>query len=146
MGISMWWFFIIIINNSYIANLSAFLTTSRLGPSIDNAESLAKQTKVKYGALEGGSTQSFFRNSNFSTYQRMWVQMSQAKPSVFVKDNSEGVKRVKTARNQLYAFLMESSSIEYVTERNCDLKQVGGRLDNKGYGIAMPVSKFWKGV
>jgi hypothetical protein len=42
-----------------------------------------------------------------------------------------------------YAFLMESTSIEYVIERNCELTQVGGLLDSKGYGIAMPPSK-WK--
>lgn len=40
-----------------------------------------------------------------------------------------------------YAYLMESTTIEYVVERNCDLTQVGGMLDSKGYGIAMPPSK-----
>lgn len=42
-----------------------------------------------------------------------------------------------------YAFLMESTSIEYVIERNCELTQVGGMLDSKGYGIAMPPSKYY---
>lgn len=37
-----------------------------------------------------------------------------------------------------YAFLSESTSIEYVTERQCDLTQVGGLLDSKSYGIALP--------
>ncbi|KAG7162242.1 Glutamate receptor ionotropic, kainate 2-like 4 [Homarus americanus] len=40
--------------------------------------------------------------------------------------------------NGLYAYLMESTSIEYVIERNCDLTQVGGLLDSKSYGIALP--------
>lgn len=40
-----------------------------------------------------------------------------------------------------YAYLMESTTIEYVVERNCDLTQVGGMLDSKGYGIAMPPSE-----
>jgi hypothetical protein len=31
---------------------------------------------------------------------------------------------------------MESNSIQYQIERNCDLIQVGGLLDSKGYGIA----------
>ncbi|OTF83815.1 hypothetical protein BLA29_013825, partial [Euroglyphus maynei] len=31
---------------------------------------------------------------------------------------------------------MESASIEYVIERDCNLTQIGGLLDNKGYGIA----------
>lgn len=32
---------------------------------------------------------------------------------------------------------MESTSIEYLTERECDVTQIGGQLDEKGYGIAM---------
>nr|XP_022912678.1 glutamate receptor ionotropic, kainate 2-like [Onthophagus taurus] len=144
MASSMWWFFILIISSSYTANLAAFLTMVQMGPSIDNAEALSKQTKIKYGTVEGGATQAFFRESNFSTYQRMWMQMFQAKPSVFEKSNDDGVKRVKTTKNGLYAFLMESSSIEYVVERDCELKQVGGRLDSKGYGIAMPMNSPYR--
>lgn len=56
---------------SYTANLAAFLTMDRMGSSIDGAEDLAKQNKIKYGAVVGGSTIRFFQESNFSTYQRM---------------------------------------------------------------------------
>lgn len=137
-----WWFFSLIVTASYTANMAAFLTMERMGPTIESAEDLAKQTKIKYGAVTGGSTASFFRDSNFSTYHRMWLQMKSADPSVFESSNEEGVKRVLTSKG-MYAFLMESSSIEYEMERNCDLMQVGGWLDSKGYGIAMPVSKLF---
>ena len=40
-----------------------------------------------------------------------------------------------------YAFLMESNSIQYQTERNCELTQIGGLLDSKGYGIAFTPGK-----
>lgn len=49
--------------NSYTANLAAFLTMSRMGTSIKGAEDLASQNKIKYGAVTGGSTMSFFRVS-----------------------------------------------------------------------------------
>lgn len=136
----MWWFFSLIITASYTANMAAFLTMERMGPTIENAEDLAGQTKIKYGCLEGGSTSSFFKDTNFSTYHRMWVQMESADPTVFEKNNNDGVKRVLTSKRK-YAFLMESSSIEYEMERNCELMQVGSLLDSKGYGIAMPTSK-----
>ncbi|XP_008198458.1 glutamate receptor ionotropic, kainate 3 isoform X2 [Tribolium castaneum] len=136
---SMWWFFSLIMTSSYTANLAAFLTMERLEPTIDSAEALAKQTKIKYGTVEGGATQAFFRESNYSTYQKMWTTMIQAKPGVFEKNNADGVKRVQTTKNRLYAFLMESSQIEYEIETKCDLKQVGNWLDNKEYGIAMPI-------
>ncbi|XP_054269961.1 glutamate receptor ionotropic, kainate 2 isoform X1 [Macrosteles quadrilineatus] len=133
----MWWFFTLIMISSYTANLAAFLTVERMDSPIESAEDLAKQTKIKYGALRGGSTAAFFRDSNFSTYQRMWSFMESARPSVFTSSNLEGVERVIKGKGS-YAFLMESTSIEYVIERNCDLTQVGGLLDSKGYGIAMP--------
>lgn len=75
--------------------------------------------------------------------------MESARPSVFTSSNMEGVDRVVKGKGS-YAFLMESTSIEYVIERNCELTQVGGMLDSKGYGIAMPPSKsaidIWKRI
>nr|XP_032516825.1 glutamate receptor ionotropic, kainate 2 isoform X3 [Danaus plexippus plexippus] len=133
----MWWFFTLIMISSYTANLAAFLTVERMDSPIESAEDLAKQTKIKYGALKGGSTAAFFRDSNFSTYQRMWSFMESARPSVFTSSNKEGEERVMRGKGA-YAYLMESTTIEYVVERNCDLTQVGGMLDSKGYGIAMP--------
>lgn len=67
--------------------------------------------------------------------------MESARPSVFTASNGEGVERVAKGKGS-YAFLMESTSIEYVTERNCELTQVGGMLDTKSYGIATPPSEF----
>nr|AVH87307.1 ionotropic receptor 19 [Holotrichia parallela] len=144
MGASMWWFFSLIMTSSYTANLAAFLTKERMETTITSAEDLAKQTKIKYGTMFGGATMGFFKNSNFTTYARLWTNMEQAKPSVFENENGDGVKRVLKTRDQLYAFFMESSSIEYEVERNCNLKLVGGRLDSKGYGIAMPMNAVYR--
>lgn len=62
-------------------------------------------------------------------------------PGPFTKSNMEGVKRVQDSKG-LYAFLMESSTIEFFTERICDLTQVGGMIDSKGYGIAMKTGEL----
>ena len=59
-------------------------------------------------------------------------------PSPFVKSAEEGISRVETGE---YAYLMESTSIEYITQRNCKLMQVGGLLDSKGYGVATPIGR-----
>lgn len=59
----MWWFFTLIMISSYTANLAAFLTVERMESPIESAEDLAKQTKIKYGAVKGGSTAAFFRVS-----------------------------------------------------------------------------------
>lgn len=126
---------------SYTANLAAFLTSDRMGGSIGGAEDLVKQTKIKYGAMQGGSTLKFFQESNFSTYARMWTAMEANGDSVHTSNNPEGVDRVLKGKEK-YAFLMESIPMEYQIERNCKLEQVGELLDSKGYGIALPLSEF----
>ncbi|GJQ74508.1 hypothetical protein Trydic_g21375 [Trypoxylus dichotomus] len=128
-----WWFFTLIMVSSYTANLAAFLTVTTLETPFKNIEELAKQKEIKYGAKANGATAFFFRDSDRDDYRTIWKYMEK-NPSVMVKENNEGVIRVQ---KENYAFLMESTSIEYVTERQCALDKVGGQLDEKGYGIAM---------
>ena len=47
-------------------------------------------------------------------------------------------------KKENYAFLMESTSIEYLEERECNVKMVGDLLDAKGYGIAMRKSRYFQ--
>lgn len=136
---SIWWFFTLIMVSSYTANLAAFLTVEQVHSPISNAEDLAAAGgTVKYGAKRDGSTISFFKDAEYKTYQRMYEYMMQ-NPELLTSSNPEGLNRAKTEN---YAFLMESSSIEYIVERECDVTQIGGLLDDKGYGIAMRKSRF----
>ena len=79
-----------------------------------------------------------WQESSIETYARMWAFMESQEPSVFVKTSREGIDRVS---KEDYAFLMESTMIDYTVQRNCDLMQVGGLLDTKGYGIGTPIGK-----
>uniref|UniRef100_A0AAY4DN84 Glutamate receptor n=1 Tax=Denticeps clupeoides TaxID=299321 RepID=A0AAY4DN84_9TELE len=131
-----WWAFTLIIISSYTANLAAFLTVQRMEVPIESADDLADQTNIQYGTIQGGSTMTFFMNSRYQTYQRMWNYMYSKQPSVFVKSTEEGIARVV---NSKYAFLLESTMNEYHRRLNCNLTQIGGLLDTKGYGIGMPL-------
>uniref|UniRef100_A0AAX7U786 Glutamate receptor n=1 Tax=Astatotilapia calliptera TaxID=8154 RepID=A0AAX7U786_ASTCA len=131
-----WWAFTLIIISSYTANLAAFLTVQRMEVPIESPDDLADQTNIEYGTIHGGSTMTFFMNSRYQTYQRMWNYMNSKQPSVFVKSTEEGIARVV---NSKYAFLMESTMNEYHRGLNCNLTQIGGLLDTKGYGIGMPL-------
>lgn len=75
------------------------------------------------------------QDSRIETYQKMWRYMESKKPSVFVSTYEEGTKRVMEGN---FAFLMESTTLDYVVQRNCNLTQIGGLLDSKGYGIGTP--------
>lgn len=62
-------------------------------------------------------------------------------PSVFVSSYEEGIQRVLEGD---YAFLMESTMLDYAVQRDCNLTQIGTRLDSKGYGIATPKGSPWR--
>lgn len=135
---AIWYFFTLIMISSYTANLAAFLTVEKVIYPINSAEDLSRQTNIEYGCLGSGSTRAFFKDTNITIFKRMW-QFMNARPHVFMTKNEAGKKRVEKGG---YAYLMESASIEYIIERNCNLTQIGGLLDTKGYGIATRKSMF----
>ncbi|XP_041632629.1 glutamate receptor ionotropic, kainate 2 isoform X1 [Drosophila kikkawai] len=138
---SIWGFFSLIIVASYTANLAAFLTTERMINPIENAEDLASQTEISYGTLDSGSTMTFFRDSMIETYKKMWRSMDNKKPSAFTTTYEDGIRRVNQGN---YAYLMESTMLDYIVQRDCNLTQIGGLLDTKGYGIATPKGSPWR--
>lgn len=77
------------------------------------------------------------QTSKIPTYQRMWAFMENHEESVFVGTSEEGINRVLKGN---YAYLMESTMIDYTVQRKCELMQVGGLLDSKGYGIGTQIS------
>lgn len=141
---AIYWFFTLIMVSSYTANLAAFLTVEPVHTVIKNVEDLKfcgtgeGECPASFGAKDLGSTYNFFKDSQYKTYQNMFKYMTENE-GMLVDSNEKAIKKVETEN---YAFLMESSSIEYIIERHCDLAQVGGTLDEKGYGIAMRKSKL----
>lgn len=72
----------------------------------------------------------------------MWAFMSGRQQTALVRSSDEGIQRVLSAD---YALLMESTSIEYATQRNCNLTQIGGLIDSKGYGVGTPIGTAGRG-
>ncbi|KAF0045958.1 hypothetical protein F2P81_002487 [Scophthalmus maximus] len=136
-----WWFFTLIIISSYTANLAAFLTVERMDSPVDSADDIAKQTKIEYGVVKDGATMSFFKKSKVSTFEKMWAFMSSKPSTSLVKSIEDGIQRVLRSD---YALIMESTTIDYVTKRNCNLTQVGGLIDSKGYGIGTPLGSPYR--
>ncbi|XP_034112024.1 glutamate receptor ionotropic, kainate 2 isoform X4 [Drosophila albomicans] len=125
---SIWGFFSLIIVASYTANLAAFLTVERMMNPIENADDLASQTEISYGTLESGSTMTFFRDSMIETYKKMWRIMDNKRQLAFTTTYEDGIRRVNQGN---YAFLMESTMLDYIVQRDCNLTQIGGLLDTK---------------
>ena len=74
----------------------------------------------------------FLKESTVEVYRKIWKTM-ESNPNNFVQSSEEGIQRVLKKN---YAFFMESTMIDYNVQKNCNLTQIGGLLDSKGYGIA----------
>ncbi|XP_046751513.1 glutamate receptor ionotropic, kainate 2-like [Diprion similis] len=130
-----WWFFTLIIVSSYTANLAVFLVIVSKPQRIKTAADLLNNSYgIKYGAKVSGSTIDFFKTSNDPVYSALKDYMLKNQKEVMPGTNDEGVNKVM---HEKYAFFMESSTIKYEAERKCNLTQINGLLDAKGYGIAM---------
>ncbi|XP_044262845.1 glutamate receptor ionotropic, kainate 2-like [Tribolium madens] len=132
----MWWFLILIMVSSYTASLAAFLAnenTITLFTDVDTLVENYQEKGIRMGAKAKGATEGFFRGKDREVYKTIAKYMEEHREDM-VGDNKDGVKLAKTEN---YAFFMESISIEYETQRHCELQQYGGLLDDKGYGIAM---------
>lgn len=71
----------------------------------------------------------------------MWQNMLAKKSISLVPTYDDGIERTLKGN---YAFLMESTMIDYTVRRSCNLKQVGGLLDSKSYGIATTTGSPFK--
>lgn len=132
-----WWFFVLIIISSYTANLAAFLTMKRMVKPIESADDLVNHPTIKYGVPGSGTTFAFFKNADHPVYKQMYEYMF-SHPEVLVQTSDEGIQRVRNSKGR-YAFLTDSSSIEYANNRDpCDTTSVGSNLNSKGFGIATP--------
>nr|QKN21288.1 glutamate receptor ionotropic kainate 2 [Bactrocera dorsalis] len=134
---AMWWIIAVIIPNCYTANLAAFLTSSKMESTVQDLKGLVEQVDIKFGTIEGGSTYTLFAESNETVYRLAYNMMKNEDPSVFTKDNKEGVDRV-LKNNGSYMFLMETTALEYNIERSCHLRSVGDKFGEKHYAIAVP--------
>ncbi|XP_060574773.1 glutamate receptor ionotropic, kainate 2-like isoform X2 [Ruditapes philippinarum] len=137
---SSWYLFTLIMVSTYTANLAAFLVVEQYVSPIKSVEDLSSQTKIRYGTLGSGSTKEFFMNSDIQTYKTMANFMNNNPNATFVESNTDGFAR---ANNSDYAFIAESTTIDYQVQRMCKLKQIGGLLDSKGYGLAFPKDSPW---
>jgi len=96
-------------------------------------------------------------------YERMWNVMK-SKPNVFVDSAEEGLKKVKQGgyafilgykfnkiikiiKNLIMIiFVIESTTNDYLRSKDCELIQIGGIIDDKGYGIAAPSGSPWVNI
>ncbi|SPP86017.1 glutamate receptor ionotropic, kainate 2 [Drosophila guanche] len=134
-----WWIFALLISQTYIAKLAAFITSSKLSGNIASLHDLVDQNKVQFGTIRGGATSVYFSESNDTENRMAWNKMLSFKPDAFTKNNEEGVDRVKLSRGT-YAFLMETTNLQYYVQRNCELTQIGESFGEKHYGIAVPLN------
>ena len=61
-------------------------------------------------------------------------------PKSMTSKTKDGIERVKKGG---YAYLLESTTNDYVRQRDCNLMQIGDLLDGKGYGFGLQKNSEW---
>merc|ERR1712242_65116 len=100
---------------------------------------LRNSSNIKFGWVKGGSTHQFLSTSTVPTMRQIWRRHAHAT----LNSNKDGMERVMRD-NGTFAFLMEQKSLEYYTQNNCGLVQIGGLLNERNYAIAMAKGKNLK--
>lgn len=101
--------------------------------TINSLEELENQNETKYGVLNNGSVQKFFKESEDPLYLKMFSHMREHQ--TFVNATSEGVKK---ARNENYAYITEQPYLEYYNQQKpCNTRLLNNLLQAKGYGIGL---------
>ena len=107
---------------------------------ISSLRDLSRQSTIKYGVLDAGSTKDHFQASMDSDYERMWGVMIRNTDS-FVETSQEGVDRVILSSDEHpWAFISENADLEYYASLRCDLEVVVDPYPTRGgLALALPL-------
>lgn len=101
--------------------------------TINSLEELENQTEIKYGVLDNGSVQTFFKTSPEPLYRKMFSHMREHKTTV--RSTAEGVEK---ARKEKYAYITEAPYLEYYNQQKpCNTRLLNNLLQAKGYGVGL---------
>ncbi|XP_077368052.1 glutamate receptor U1-like [Festucalex cinctus] len=128
---AIWWLFAILLLACYLANFNAALHSDDKHISIKTFEDLANQDKIEYGAMEGGSTMLFFKNSQNPVCRRIHQHMERKKS--YVASMEEGIRRTQEGN---FAFIGETASLDSAVAHHCKLIRSQDVVAMRGYGIA----------
>ncbi|KAK6180751.1 hypothetical protein SNE40_008745 [Patella caerulea] len=139
-----WWIFVIIFVATYIASLTNLLRHSPDASDmhaafggIKSLEDLNKQDEVRFGMLNGGSTEQYFKTANIPYLKNIW-QAVDANRDLLMNSVRDGISRVRRSRSSVpYAFIMESAMAKYHTRKKpCDLYYAGDLTMTGNYAFA----------
>ena len=87
--------------------------------NISSFRDLAQQTDIKYGLVEGSSTNNLFQESADPTIAQMYRKISESSDA-FLFNNREGIARVKDNTTR-FGFFTEGLTAEYFVGEDCEL-------------------------
>ncbi|XP_023310629.1 glutamate receptor ionotropic, kainate 2-like [Anoplophora glabripennis] len=130
-----WWLLCLVVIAMYIAALICYREEDfdMLFSDVKSLVKNAKEHDIKYGAKKDGATMQFFGSSAEPLYQEIYQHMIENDEEM-VSTIGDGVQMALDSR---YAFLGEETTIDYITERYCQLTKYGGLINENSFGIAM---------
>ncbi|XP_031550869.1 glutamate receptor 3-like isoform X2 [Actinia tenebrosa] len=122
------WFYVLVWVATYTAYLAATFTVDQRLHSINSLEG-AIDSGRKFTFLNGSNVYSFFRDTDFPLYKKVWERM------IISSSTADAVKLVRQ-NNAIY--ISGGTISEYTAGKNpCDLRLVPGLTTPEGMGFAL---------
>lgn len=126
------YFFITIMTFLYIAGLTSYILSGSASSS-HSIENLLKERK-EFGAIRGGSTHFFLKNSENALHQSIHVNIAEKD---LYASNKEAVQHLELNPN--LALVVESPFMELTTSRKCHLHGIKFNDSPRYHGIVLPL-------
>ncbi|XP_017786972.1 PREDICTED: ionotropic receptor 25a-like [Nicrophorus vespilloides] len=169
-----WWLFGFILVSSYSANLSAFLTVSRLETPIKSLEDLSKQYKIQYSTINNSNAMNYFKrmaqierklflkwmdlnifDEDLDDYQKsrlaVWeYPLSDKYTKIWKQMNNVGLlnsteEALEMIRaSENFALMIDGIDAKYLDLTNCDLQIVGEEFNKKPLAFAVQLGSTLK--
>ena len=124
-----WWLFILIIVSMYTANLTAFLTLSNLGVTLNSVKDLLKQDKYSWGMIGSRYTESLLLNNLDDDY-------------VKIANEGEKLNNLTHALNRIreggFVFIDESPVLAHNLKDDCQVFSIGSEFQKFVYSFGLP--------
>ena len=133
-----WWAFTLLIISLYTAELTAFLTLSKIDNSLDSLVGLLNtNSKFKWGMIDSRHPQTMLLNHNERVFNLI------GKKAELVKDIDEAKMRLAEGN---FVFIDEEPVLQHTIGSNCEVHFIANAFQTFEYAFGLPKKSVYKSI
>ena len=133
-----WWAFTLLMLSLYTAELTAYLTVSKIGTNLDSLDELLDtDSKYKWGVIGSRHPQMLLLNHNERIYNQI------GKKAELLEDLDEAKRRFNEGN---FVFIDETPVLQHNLAHECDAQLVGNVFQSFEYAFGLPKASIYKSI